>query len=427
MDQHADTPDQHEVYTPGTGNFSPRPPSPTGRRKSTLWVLLGTGLVVGAVSGGAIVGSATGLFAGHTSYSTSNPSSGNGTAPIKPTTSVPSQSNTNISGSVSTNSPSLNVAQIASRIDASVVDINTTLGAAGATYGQAAGTGMVLTSSGEILTNNHVIAGASSIQVHVPGKSQVFNATVLGVDPTADVALLKLQGASGLHPISLGSSSTVALGQPVVAIGNALGLGGSPTVTNGIVSGMGRSITASDPGGAVEHLSNLIQTDAPINPGNSGGPLVNSSGMVIGMDTAAATGSSAQPASNVGFAIPINRALSVVNQIRLGQSSSTVILSQPGFLGVGTQSINPYSASQLGLANVSGALIMQVVPNSPAANAGLGQGDVIVRVDGKQISDSAQLRQAIEAHSPGSVVKLSWVGPQGPQSGSARLAAGPAL
>jgi len=183
------------------------------------------------------------------------------------------------------------------------------------------GTGMIITSSGEVVTNNHVIADAKSISVKVPGHPGTYSATVVGTDPTDDVALLQLHGISNLPTVTFGHFSHVLVGERVLAIGNALGLGGSPTVTSGIVSALGRTVSASDPvTGLHETLTNMIQTDAPINPGNSGGPLVNMKGHVIGMDTAAAN--SAGPgngsAQDIGFAIPVNRIEHLLPLLRKG-------------------------------------------------------------------------------------------------------------
>jgi serine protease Do len=188
------------------------------------------------------------------------------------------------------------------------------------------GTGMIITSTGEVITNNHVIADAKSISVKVPGHSGTYSASVVGTDPTDDVALLQLHGISNLPTVTFGNSSHVVVGERVLAIGNALGLGGSPTVTSGIVSALGRTVSASDPvTGLHETLTNMIQTDAPINPGNSGGPLVNMKGHVIGMDTAAAT--SAGPgngsAQDIGFAIPVNRIEHLLPLLRKGGTIGT--------------------------------------------------------------------------------------------------------
>jgi S1-C subfamily serine protease len=210
-----------------------------------------------------------------------------------------------------------NTAAIAHSVDPGVVDITSTVGS-GRLSGEALGTGLLLTSAGMVVTNNHVIDGATSIQVHIAGRAGTHPARVIGADAPNDVALLQLEGVSGLPTIVPGGSSP-AVGDGVVAIGNALGLGGAPTVSNGTVTALGRSIEASDPaGGGTEALSGLIQTDSPIQPGDSGGALVNLSGQVVGLITAAATGTSTRSASGVGFAIPIANIMTIVNQIRSG-------------------------------------------------------------------------------------------------------------
>ncbi len=224
------------------------------------------------------------------------------------------------------------------RLSAGIVDIQTfTYGSGGIGGSQVplgAGTGMVLTSSGEVLTNNHVIRGATSIQVTIPGRSGKFSATVLGADPTADVALIKIDAVSGLPTESFGDSSMISVGARVTALGNALGRGGAPSVTRGTVSALGRSISVRDDQGGVEHLSGLLQMSAAISPGESGGAVVDDAGQVIGMITAAASRGPQQPVSNIGFAIPANAALEVAHQIQSGQASADAYISPTGFLGV---------------------------------------------------------------------------------------------
>ncbi|HLY81821.1 MAG TPA: trypsin-like peptidase domain-containing protein, partial [Acidimicrobiales bacterium] len=271
-------------------------------------------------------------------------------------------------------------AAIAAKIDPSVVDINTHLGYQGAS---GAGTGMILTASGEILTNNHVIDGATSISVRVVETGRTYTATVVGTDPTEDVAIIQLQGASGLKPIPVGDSSVVAPGDPVVAIGNAGGTGGTPSVVTGTVQAVNQTITASDPGGAnAETLTGLIQMNAPIQPGDSGGPLVNAAGQVIGMDTAASGGRRFSSSASVGFAIPIAHAINIAQQIESGHATATIHIGLPGFLGVG---IGNGSGGSTG----TGAVVSSVQPASPAAAAGLVAGDTITSMDGKAV-DSAQ-------------------------------------
>ncbi len=199
------------------------------------------------------------------------------------------------------------------------------------------GTGMIITASGEVLTNDHVVDGAVKVTVTLNGSSRQLPATVVGADPDRDVALLQVQGASGLPTVTFGDSSHIQVGDQVVAIGNALALGNSPSVTSGIVSALGRTVTAgSGAGGGTETLDGMIQTDAPINPGNSGGALVDSDGAVIGMNTAAAgstpDGSSAQ---NVAFAIPSNQLVSLISGLRHGGDGSQSPLDSSGAGGSG--------------------------------------------------------------------------------------------
>jgi S1-C subfamily serine protease len=315
----------------------------------------------------------------------------------------------------SSGSGSLSVSQIAKLVEPGVVDITSTLGTQG---GEDEGTGMIITSSGDVLTNNHVVANATSITAQIDGTGHVYDLKVLGVDPTADVALLQLEGGSSFATVTLGNSSTVQVGNSVVAIGNALALQGAPTVTSGTISAINRSITASDDAtNSSENLSGLLQTDASINPGNSGGPLINTSGVVIGMNTAAATGSETQTATNIGFAIPINTALSIVHQIELGQSNSKIDLGQHGLLGVGVLSVSQ-AESQQGLSDpfqtytppaASGAVVVEVDPGTPAAAAGIQVGDVIVGFDGRKISSPTDLSNVIHHLQPGTSASVTWV------------------
>jgi S1-C subfamily serine protease len=320
------------------------------------------------------------------------------------------------SSSSSSNNGPLSQSDIESRIDPAVADINTTLNG----QGSAAGTGMVITSSGQVLTNNHVIQGASSIRVQVGGSGRTYSAHVVAVDPADDVALLQLENASGLTTISIGDSSKVSVGDPIVAIGNALGRGGTPQASQGTVTALNRTITASDIGGSnAETLSGLIQIDAPIQPGDSGGPLVNNSGQVVGMDTAAETNGlrrRAQP-STVGFAIPINTAMSIARQMASGQSSPNIQSGQGPLLGVEVQD----AAGQ-----TSGALVAGVQSGSPAASAGLVAGDVITGLGGTRVDSAAALGTAIHGHHVGDQVKVTWVDQSGQQhSATVKLAAGP--
>ncbi|MCL8206853.1 MAG: S1C family serine protease [Actinomycetia bacterium] len=329
--------------------------------------------------------------------------------------------------------PPLSPAAVAARVDPAVVDINVTLAFG---QGTASGTGMILTSSGEVLTNNHVVQGASVIRVTVAGRPRPYVARVLGVDPTADVALLQLEGASGLPTVTLGNSDAVSVGQPVVAIGNALGLGGTPSVTQGTITAKNQSIFAQDATGGGEELHGLLETSAALQPGDSGGPLVNLAGQVIGMDTAAAGpayGHSyrrwyvAQAPSAAGFAIPINTAVRIAREIAQGRTGDGIVRGSPAFLGVevtDVQELRPLEQAQLG--TDSGAVVVGVAPGSPAAAAGLTPGDVITGLGGQSVADAASLQQLIRAHQPGASVSVSWVTPGGQaETAVVRLAAGP--
>lgn len=327
----------------------------------------------------------------------------------------------------------VNVSKVVAEVDPGVVDINSSNAYTGASD---AGTGMILTSNGEVLTNNHVIAGGTTITAQVDGTGPKYRAKVVGTDPTQDVALLQLQNVSGLHTLRMGNSSAVTVGEPVVAIGNALALPGSPTVTEGIISALNRSITASDGAtGTSEHLVGMFQTDAPLSPGNSGGPLVNSSGQVIAMNTAAATGSGGQNASNIGFAIPINEALSIASQIQKGEASSSIIIGTPAFLGIEAENVSSAAGSGGFFGGYfgytppvsSGALVAAVIPNTPAASAGLVAGDVITSFGGQSISSVGGLTRAIDGYHPGQRVQLSWVtSSDARESATVTLVSGPA-
>jgi S1-C subfamily serine protease len=329
-----------------------------------------------------------------------------------------------------TSGPVLTTAQITAQTDPGLVDVASTLG-----YQQAEsfGTGQVLTSSGEVLTNNHVIEGATSITVTDIGNGQSYKAKVVGYDQTKDIAVLQLQGASGLETVRLGDSASAAVGQGVTAIGNAGGKGGTPSVVTGQITGLNASINASDAGsGTTEQLTGMINDNAPIQAGDSGGPLVNSSGQVIGIDTAASSSTgfqfqsqSQQSSQTQAFAIPINEALSIASQIERGDASSTVHLGTTGFLGVEVESAS--SAAQDGIANGSGAAVEGVLRGTPAANAGLSSGDVISSVDGKSVSSPSALQAAMERHHPGDRVTIGYADQFGQsQSATITLANGPA-
>jgi S1-C subfamily serine protease len=353
-----------------------------------------------------------------------------------------------------------------------LVDINLTLGYQSE---EAAGTGMVLTSSGEILTNNHVIDGATSISVTDLANSKTYQANVVGYDGSQDIAVLQLVNASGLQTVSLGSSSSVSVGEAVVGIGNAGGTGGTPSAAGGAVTALNQSITATDEGsGSSEQLTGLIGTDADIEAGDSGGPLVNASGQVLGMDTAGSATNdsattSASSSATIGFAIPIDTALSIVKEITSSESSSTVHIGDTGFLGVGVSTSSAAGglgsgglgsggfgtgsggfgsgsggfgsssgvgssgsggsasgSSGSGSASTSGATVVNVVTGSPASEAGIAAGDVITSIDGKTVTSPTTISQILVPHHPGDSVSITWTDTSGTShTATVKLASGP--
>jgi S1-C subfamily serine protease len=333
-------------------------------------------------------------------------------------------------------STTLTTAQVASKVDPGLVDVVSTLGYQN---GEAAGTGQVLTSTGEVLTNNHVIDGATSIKATDIGNGRTYTAKVVGYNKTKDVAVLQLQNASGLQTVSL-SSAGVQAGQKVVAVGNALGKGGTPSVATGKVTATGKTITASDEdAGNAEQLHGLIQTNAGIQPGDSGGPLLNTAGDVVGMNTAASSnisttafGSQSQQPATQAFAIPITEATSIASQIEAGQASSTVHIGASAFLGV---EVSPESSAGGfggfgngdGSSASGGATVAGVVSGSAAAQAGLAEGDIITSVAGHTIASSTDVSSALAAHHPGDKISLSWTDQSGQsQTATVTLGSGPA-
>lgn len=272
------------------------------------------------------------------------------------------------------------------------------------------GTGMIISGSGLVLTNNHVIAnstGGGVITVTQSGSTTALPAALIGRDPSNDVALLRIVNVSGLHPVTFARSSGVEVGTAVVAIGNALGLAaGTPTVTSGIVSALGRSVTASDSsGGTSETLSNMIQTDAAINPGNSGGPLLNARGQVIGMNTAVAgTTSDGTNAQNIGFAIPSDHLTDLITEL---EKHGTTPVKEKAFLGVYLISMTPQLQQQYGFSVSSGAIVTEVNPGGPADLAGIVQGDVIVKANGVPTPTADALGNIISSLKPGDRIRLT--------------------
>jgi S1-C subfamily serine protease len=294
--------------------------------------------------------------------------------------------------------------EIAAKVNPGLVDIVTTLGYQ---HARAAGTGMVLTSSGEVITNNHVIEGATSIKAVDVGNGRSYRASVVGYDRGHDVAVLQLRGASGLQTVATGNSAHATVGEKVVAIGNAGGKGGTPSLVTGRIVSVAASVTASDAAaGTSERLSGLIGHNAPIKPGDSGGPLVSQAGKVIGMNTAASAGFTMQRQTQA-FAIPINQALSIADRIESGRGSDTVHIGATGFIGVAV--ISADQAELRGVPAGSGVLIGGVFSGSPASAAGLRTGDVIVSAGGRQAGSPEALQSVLQRHHPGDRVGLTWI------------------
>jgi S1-C subfamily serine protease len=303
-----------------------------------------------------------------------------------------------------------------SALDVGVVDIDTKLGFES---GRAAGTGMVISNDGEVLTNAHVISGATTITVTVVTTGKTYTAKVLGSDTTRDIALLKLENASNLETVALGDSSSVQTGDAITAVGNAGGVGGEPSISPGQVTALDQSITVNDASnGDQGQLSELIQTDAGLQPGDSGGPMYDADGKVIGINTAADAGRVRQ-GSQESYAIPIDTAESIADQIRSGKGSDTVQIGVKGFLGV--QVALSAGSGQ------SGAVIDSVLDGTPAASAGLQHGDVITAVDGRTVDSNDALTAGLHGHHPGDQVKLTWSDPSGAShTATITLAEGPA-
>jgi S1-C subfamily serine protease len=279
------------------------------------------------------------------------------------------------------------IAGIIGKAEPAIVAITTGDGPGSGNGG--AGTGFVLSADGFIVTNNHVIEGATKIEVAFTN-GDLEPADIVGHDPSTDLAVLKVDRAD-LPAIEIGDSEAAQVGDEVVAIGNALALEGGLTVTRGIISGTNRTVE-TNVGGS---LLGMMQTDAAINPGNSGGPLLDASGRVIGINTAIANPASAQ---NVGFAIPISKAEPIIEDLRLGRAAA--------FLGVTTDTVTPALARERDLAVEAGALVVEVTDGTPADDAGVQADDVIVEIGGEAIDGSGDVPTAIRSHRPGDSVKV---------------------
>jgi S1-C subfamily serine protease len=376
-----------------------------------------------ALLGAAVVALAAGLGIGRVDWK-SGPSSVSTSHASMSATSIFGSNSAGTSASSSssaTRSGSADVSSVADKVDPGLVDIDTLLGFEGE---EAAGTGIVLTSSGEVLTNNHVINGATAIRVKDIANGKVYSATVVGYDTTRDIAILQLKDASGLQTASIGNSSNVSVGETVVGIGNAGGTGGTPSAAGGTVTGLDKSITATDEGdGSSEQLTDLIETSADIQPGDSGGSLVNSLGQVIGIDTAGSVGSSFQSGGESagirGYAIPIDEAALVAREIGSGSSTSTVHIGSTGYLGVEIE-----SGAQADGGSISG--VAGVITGSPAQVAGLAVGDVITSVNGQSVGSANALTELLNPFRSGEKVTIGWTNSLSQtETASVRLSSGP--
>lgn len=405
---------------PAPPGFPAAPVSRPSRRRRTAAGLLASGAVAaGLVLGGSAIalglpddttgsvfaaapGTDRGSAVGHPGTTTTpgatTPGSGSGSAP---STVLPGQ------GSSATGTLGTTTATDAQQTG--VVLIGTVLGYQSA---EAAGTGVVLTADGLVVTNNHVVAGATEITVTIGTTGETYAATVVGTDATADVAVLQLAGASGLATAALDDDAqAVAVGDAITAVGNAEG-GGVLLAAAGTVTGTQASITTQAEGAASgESLTGLIEVDADVVSGDSGGPLLDDEGEVIGITTAASSGSS----DITGYAIPVEDVLDVVTQVVAGEDSATITLGYPAFLGVqlGTTPSVPGDGS-----TVAGATLAGVVDGTPAAEAGLAAGDTITAVDGTAVADADALSALLAARAPGDQVTLTWT----TADGSARTA-----
>ena len=413
---------------PGQPGFGQEPPRRHGGRALVY-------IVVAALAAG--IGAGAVLAINHNSP-TSNSSISSQQIPSP---------NSNASGGNGTTA--LNEQAVANKVEPGIVDINTTLKYAD---GTAAGTGMVLSSTGLVLTNNHVVDQSTQLTATSVTTGRKYTAEVVGTDPTDDVALIRLVGASGLKTVQVGNSSKVILGTAVLAIGNAGGTGGSPTVAAGTITALDRTITASDAGSNnTETLHGMLQTNAPIAAGDSGGALANSAGQVIGMNTAANSQNIGGAGTSQGFAIPINTALTIAREIAAGKSSAKIQIGGPPFMGVAvagsatngsSTDTNPQeqlrqlqqAANQAGggfgggsgqqgcLTNdatspvpsrvapvSSGALVGGVFCSTPASAAGIIGGDVITGVNGHTVPSPSSLTAVLGKYHPGDTISLSWV------------------
>lgn len=384
-------PDQ--AMTPEAPMWAPPPPPPAS---DSMWNRIAAYVVlIAVVAAGA--GAGIGFSLARAISGASHPTA-QATQPAGTQTGLPEAPIPQVTPSANANG-SLDAA--AAKVIPAIVDIDTVLG-----NGRAAGTGMIISSTGEILTNNHVVTGSTSITVTVQGQSQAYSAHVVGVNVSQDVAVIQIdQAVSGLPTVTFADSSSVQVGDAIDAIGNALGQGGTPRVTQGHVTALDQTITAGTGQSNSETLSGMVQSDAVIYEGDSGGAFVNTSGQVIGMITAGQAQGFRSAASDVGYAVSANNAVAQANRIRAQEAGSDLTYGQVGYLGVSV-------AAQ---PNVSGALIAGVQAGSPAAAAGISAGSVITSIGGSSVASADALGSAIKSHRPGDRVSVTWTTAGGTQ------------
>ena len=397
-------PDHPEASSPIPPSGPDWPPTPSPSRRPRWAAVAAVAAALGAVLG-ALVGGGTAALLDEDDASTPAPAFGNNTSAIaKPQ----------------------DIQGILAKVQPGVVAIRTQAFQGGRglfdldpTPVRGAGTGMILSPNGEILTNAHVVTGATAIRVTLFGETQARDADLLGADPSADVAIIKLRDTGGLQDrvVNLGDSKDLRVGDAVVAIGNALALPGGPTVTTGIVSALGRSLDSGS-----EQLSGLIQTDAAINPGNSGGPLVNADGEVVGINTAVIQGTGRALAQNIGFAIAIDTVKPMLDPLRKGAAAGP-----QGFLGVASVNLTPEIRERFGIEVENGAVVEDVVQGSPAEAIGLRRFDVITRVGDRKVESEADLQAAVRAHKPGDKVEVQWKRGREDRRATVTLGARPAV
>ena len=445
----------------GYGATSPLPPPPPPRRpRGRIGMLsyIAVALVAGALGAGSVVA----LY---------HPASSNTAVPLPSGLASPPQAPQPLpTGAIpqpsAAPSTATGVQGIVSKIEPGIVIINTALQYRSE---QAAGTGMVINPGGLVLTNNHVIEDATRISATVVSTGRTYAAKVVGYDVTGDIALIQIEGASGLRTVPVGDSAGLRTGQSVVAMGNAEGQNMIVPAT-GQITGLNQTITATDQVGTVrsETLHGMIETNAGIVSGDSGGPLANAAGQVIGMNTAG-NDVRFQQQSATGFAIPIDTALAVARQIAAGDASSTITIGYPPFMGIYIgQGSNANPQAQAGqqagggfggyggyggyggfsngggsgcvnndanlavpssIANVSsGTLILGVICNGPAADAGMTAGSVITAVNGQAVGGPSDLGSVVSKYRPGDTIAVTWVSPSGQRTTSSiRLVSGPPL